>query len=303
MCLPSALKPLSLFFSLLQVNNGYVIIDDFWPAEYAQAMRDAILALHKVDGLAPNRVSLATSAGPLVLTKPHVFEADMHDKTAQALCPLFADFLDNADAFQTALAQRLPALKLVPAGRQSRTVKLQFNEGGGAFPWHYDNPSRPNARRLTILTYLNPDWAPGDGGELELLPFLGEPTRIEPRMNRVLLFLADELLHKVIPAVQRRMVFTLWLDGEATNTDDVVHLKVKHLNPDAIPLLTGSPLQRSVSRAVYSDLYEESLRACFGADSADLRKALALHRAHVKALLQNQALADFVAELKSRRPF
>ena len=47
-------------------------------------------------------------------------------------------------------------------GTQSSTVKLQINDGrGGCFPWHYDNPSKPNKRRVTCLLYLNKDWKQG----------------------------------------------------------------------------------------------------------------------------------------------
>lgn len=42
---------------------------------------------------------------------------------------------------------------------KGRALKVQRNGGGGAcFPFHYDNPGRPNKRRLTCLLYLNPEW-------------------------------------------------------------------------------------------------------------------------------------------------
>jgi len=89
------------------------------------------------------------------------------------------------------------------------TVKLQFNEGDRAcFPYHYDNPGRPNKfavitlsfhfivqrefafsvhrRKLTCLLYLNPGWQEGDGGELQLVPFLSTPVLVRPLMDRSL---------------------------------------------------------------------------------------------------------------------
>ena len=58
-------------------------------------------------------------------------------------------------------------------------AKVQVNTGsGGAFPCHFDLPAASDARRiLTALLYLNPDWADGDGGEVEILPF---PLQILP---------------------------------------------------------------------------------------------------------------------------
>ena len=53
---------------------------------------------------------------------------------------------------------------------------------------------------MTCLVYLNPNWQPGDGGELQLLPFLnGDAVTIAPRMDTAVLFLSDRLLHRVLP--------------------------------------------------------------------------------------------------------
>ena len=46
-----------------------------------------------------------------------------------------------------------------------QVVKLQRNAGfGGCFPLHFDSDARVDGRRVTVLTYLNPDWRDGDGG-------------------------------------------------------------------------------------------------------------------------------------------
>ena len=55
----------------------------------------------------------------------------------------------------------------------SRCHGCRCNRGsGGCFPLHFDNAGPPSRRRLSILCYFNPSWKPGDGGELELLPWL-----------------------------------------------------------------------------------------------------------------------------------
>ena len=101
---------------------------------------------------------------------------------------------------------------------QGHTIKLQRNVGKGAcFPWHYDNPGRPNKRVLTCLIYLNPDYASGQGGELELMPFLQPPVVIEPKMGRMVFFRSDRVLHRVRPNYHERYALTIWLDGEGLN--------------------------------------------------------------------------------------
>ena len=97
----------------------------------------------------------------------------------------------------------------------SRTTRwwLQRNAAGGCFPLHFDSDVRVDGRRVTVLTYLNPDWRDGDGGELILYPFpLRAPVKIEPKMGRVVLFSAANMLHSVEPSVgpRDRLCFTQW---------------------------------------------------------------------------------------------
>lgn len=66
----------------------------------------------------------------------------------------------------------------------------------------------PN-RRLTAIYYLNPTWKPGQGGELALYLPAGE-LRVEPLQNRLLVFLAEELEHAVLPVEASRLALTAW---------------------------------------------------------------------------------------------
>ena len=107
-------------------------------------------------------------------------------------------------------------LRLYPLreGDDARTVKLQHNlGGGGCFPLHYDNPGPPSNRALTCILYLNPEWREGDGGELQLVPFMRRPVRVAPRHDRLAVFLSDRVLHRVLPSKKERFCLTVWLDG------------------------------------------------------------------------------------------
>ncbi|EPY32816.1 EGL-Nine (EGLN) [Strigomonas culicis] len=179
-----------------------------------------------------------------------------------------------------------------------------MNEGG-AFPWHYDNPSRPNKRRLTMAVYLTDEWREEVGGEIVLWPFLGQPVKVQPSYNTVVLFKSDATLHKVLPvqsAVQcTRYCFTVWFDGFMTNTDEDQYLKVSHLQTSAIPLLRRSPLQRTLSRAVYEEEYRTALRDCFGDGSVAYKISLHEHNVRLAELLKNEKVRQFVDELKLYR--
>ena len=199
---------------------GYTVIDDFHGAAWAGALREELLQL-AARGMAPNRTQFSSpDSGVLVFSKPHVFEADLHEPALAAsfgstLREFGAWFAGSAAHFVPALASRLPQLQL-RGGDRGRTVKLQYNDGGGgSFPTHYDNPGPPNARALTMLVYLNAGWAPGDGGEFVLLPFLDRPVVVQPRMDRAVVFLSDRLLHRTEPSRRARLAVTTWIDGDA----------------------------------------------------------------------------------------
>ena len=203
---------------------GYTVIDAFHGAEWSAALRAELLALAADGALLPNRTLFASPDGrPLVFSKPHIFEADLHSPALAArfggALREFGGWFDGSrERFAPAVSSRLPQLQL-RAGDGARTVKLQRNAGGGSFPLHYDNPGGPNARALTVLVYLNAAWAPGDGGELVLVPFLGAPVKLAPLMDRAVLFLSDRVLHGTVPSRTERLAVTTWIDGDAPRED------------------------------------------------------------------------------------
>ena len=173
-----------------------------------------------------------------------------------------------------------------------------------------------------------------------LLPFLGQPCTVEPLMNRTVLFLADQVLHRgtcaalvelarvvigtntavVNPAVKPRVCFTIWMDGPHTNTDEAMFLKANQLTMASLPLLQATPLQRTLSRAVYDERmvfgrvksslichaltfigYVASLQDCFGAETRACKLAVAMHHAHIKQLRSNSKVAAFVDALRAVR--
>ena len=177
---------------------------------------------------------------------------------------------------------------------------MQCNEGGGCFPLHYDNAGPPSKRRLTALFYLNPRWTPLDGGELELCPWLSPPVRVPPLHGRLVLFLSDVVLHRVLPSKARRYCFTVWIDG--ANTNDPSSLR---LDPKASPCaaLRMDPAQRILSRAVYAEEYAASIRECFRATPEQEAAVLESHHRHVEQQMAGSAaFARLVTEARACKP-
>lgn len=85
---------------------------------------------------------------------------------------------------------------------------------GGFYKAHLDRHQGTLDRVVTVILYLNRDWQPGDGGELRLWT---EPGRcegaellVEPRFGTLVVFLAGEHWHEVLPSRRDRMSVTGW---------------------------------------------------------------------------------------------
>ena len=268
-------------------------------ASWASALRDEIRWLSSVGLVRPNRTHFANHEGERYLfSKPHVFEADMHDANVRGRVPALARFFEAAasalpDAFAEAAARAaramgartetgdagsspsggeaaraaspppfpFPPLARLARGDGARAVKLQHNRGhGGCFPSHYDNPGGSNRRLLTCILYLNPGWTKGDGGELTLTPFLARSVRVRPRLDRLAVFYSDRVLHRVEPSRAERFCLTVWLDGVrgATNAPEDVALR---LSSAADPDAVAETLRVSpAQRSLSRAVYAEEYR-------------------------------------------
>lgn len=96
--------------------------------------------------------------------------------------------------------------------------------GGSTYPLHVDNTlgmagsgDNDDARKLTCILYLNPDYQPGDGGELRLLLLDRECVNVAPSTGMVI-FWSDEIPHEVLACKPDatdprfdRYALTIWL--------------------------------------------------------------------------------------------
>jgi len=207
----------SLFDSSARVveqlsSKGYAIVDDGIDPEGARILLDEMKAL-RADGAFVENKTVFTKAGEkFELVKPNVLEFEAHNASAarKEIAPTFAALADDA-SFMNRLNLKMrwdePTRALV-----KMSVKLQVNAGnGGCFPIHFDSDASLDSRRLTVLSYLNENWAPGDGGELVLYPFPREKVTVEPKFGRVVLFSSQFGLHRVLPSnAKERFMFTMW---------------------------------------------------------------------------------------------
>jgi len=88
---------------------------------------------------------------------------------------------------------------------------------GGFYRAHVDRFHDDDARVVSMVVYLNENWAPADGGVLRLWPEGPDqaPVDVEPRGGRAVLFLAEGTLHEVLVTQVERWSLTGWFRRRA----------------------------------------------------------------------------------------
>lgn len=83
---------------------------------------------------------------------------------------------------------------------------------GDFYRQHYDAFRGEANRILSLVTYLNRDWQPGDGGELLIYPGgpAQAPVAVAPRFGTLAIFLSEEMLHEVLPCRTERLSIAGW---------------------------------------------------------------------------------------------
>ena len=86
-----------------------------------------------------------------------------------------------------------------------------FPGGGSAYGSHFDGGGLVGGCKLTSICYANAGWRSESGGELQMLD---EPSRcwraVQPLADRLILFRADKILHRVQPTHAKRFALTAW---------------------------------------------------------------------------------------------
>lgn len=295
---------------------GFAIVDDFLGENWSNAILAEIKTLHNQGSLFPNPLRFLSTdqsgnSVPIDVVKPGIFELDLHHASIRQRFPEIDALFWNAHVLAKKFNELDPSLCL-SENPGAHTIKVQRNEGnGGCFPWHYDNPGT-DKRRLSCLLYLNPEWDSQCGGEIQLASFLQEPKSISPIMDRLVIFYSENVLHRVLPAHGERFCLTIWLDADVETS----MLEIppwsgmqEYLEGDAfLKFLSKPAIQRELSRAVYHEEYEQSIRECFGAEKYksntslttcdDMEKLLSAHRKRVDELESSSRTGPLVQHLR-----
>lgn len=81
---------------------------------------------------------------------------------------------------------------------------------GSFYIKHLDQFKNDSRRTYSIISYLNQNWQPNDGGELMVYQE-NNTEKISPTLGKTILFKSNELPHEVLITNQPRMSITGWL--------------------------------------------------------------------------------------------
>jgi SM-20-related protein len=174
-------------------SEGYVITDGFLGVPLARAVRAEAVA-----------VPLARAG----IRRSHQLDDGVRTDEIAWL---------TADETQGALreaVERFEALRAVVneqawLGLRAFDLQLARYQPGARYVRHRDAFPGDDNRRLTAIVYLNEGWVAEHGGELELFTPQG-PVRVEPVLDRLVVFRSELIEHQVLEARAERWALTAW---------------------------------------------------------------------------------------------
>ena len=128
---------------------------------------------------------------------------------------LWIDEANPGLALQKALA-KLEALRLAInehlfLGLFDAELHYAVYPPGAGYRRHLDRFQDDDRRTLTVILYLNENWAPADGGLLRFWPDDSDRRiQVVPTGGTLMTFLSERFWHEVTPAQRQRLSLTGW---------------------------------------------------------------------------------------------
>jgi SM-20-related protein len=188
-------------------GSGYAVVPAFLDAEVCTALAAECRALAAAGSLRPAAVGRGAGRGE----RPELRGDRTQWLDPAAATPAQAAYWRAMEALRVALNR---ALLL---GLDELEAHFALYPPGARYVRHRDRFRDDDARVLSSVLYLNPDWRETDGGALRLyLPHASpSPADILPRAGTLALFLSAEVEHEVLPAARERLSIAGWFRRRA----------------------------------------------------------------------------------------
>ena len=191
-------EPLFAAIAEALAEQGYCVLPGAMPPAVADALAE----------LAANQQQALQPAGVGRLEDQTLNRFIRRDKIAwiEPTTEAGREWLAWTSRLQTYLNRRLFL------GLFSFESHLAVYQAGDFYKKHLDAFKGQGNRVLSLVTYLNRDWLPDQGGELLIYhPESGEPLiKVTPNLGTLVMFLSEDFPHEVLPAKAVRMSVAGW---------------------------------------------------------------------------------------------
>jgi len=183
------------------VDKGYVITDNFLSPMELERLRTAFFT-HLEDGH-----FRSATIGNRQRQLHHGVRKDWIYWVEEVTLP------DCQFLFQRIADVRSFLNRTLYLGIQDQEMHFALYPPGAFYKRHLDAFKERNARKITLILYLNQDWQATDGGQLRM--YLPEQTLdISPLGGRLVCFRSELIEHEVLPAKRDRLSITGWLTNK-----------------------------------------------------------------------------------------
>lgn len=184
-------------------EQRFCVVDNFISANEVTTLVQKINLLSenkqlKQAGIGKNAEHLTNTD----IRSDYIYWVDENDTELQSL---FFHFI-------TELTQALN--RLFYLGLKEHEFHLALYPPGSFYKKHRDAFKSDDARKITVLLYLNQNWKQEDGGELILYKDDNSSLTIEPLGGRLLVF-ESEMEHEVLLSKANRYSLTGWIKNKS----------------------------------------------------------------------------------------
>lgn len=181
------------------VNQGYCILDDALPSSLVRALQQ------EARGLSQEAYHLAGTGRD---AQHHLDTRVRSDRIhwLERDTPAASRYLDFAEVLREGMNSRLFL------GLFDYECHYACYQAGAFYGRHRDAFAGARSRIVSSVLYLNPEWQPDWGGELLLYDDRDGTLlrRVQPVLNRFVLFLSERFPHEVLSATHDRYSLAGW---------------------------------------------------------------------------------------------
>jgi SM-20-related protein len=179
--------------------RGFGVVDDFVGPELLAELRARCLALHARGALRPARIG----RGANERFAPEV-RGDFISWLSEPELDAEQKLLRRLDELRIALNRELMT------GLEDFQGHFALYPSGAAYSRHIDRLAGTDVRAISMVLYLNDDWAVEEGGVLRIYTGGGASEDVLPLGARLVAFQSERFEHEVLPAQRERLSFTGW---------------------------------------------------------------------------------------------